>query len=125
MTRPRDALGRPLTAGDPHAVAGVDPNLQVDDVHAWQLAIQYLEQGMPFHAHEVCELRWRQCPADSRRAWQALAQWCAALTHEARGHPERAARVAAKSRATWDQATHIPACIEGERVQASLQALTP
>lgn len=125
MTRPRDGLGRPLPAGDPREVAGVDPELQVDDAQAWQLALQYLDRGMPFHAHEVFELRWRQSPSDTRRAWQALAQWAAALTHEARGHPERAARVAAKARASLRESTHMPAAIDLGRVQDSLATLTP
>ena len=125
MTRPRDILGRPLPDGDPQAVPGVRPDLVVDDVQAWGLALDYLAQGMPFHAHEVCELRWRQCPAMDRRVWQGLAQWCAALTHLAREHPERAARVAVKALATLDAAPHVPACVDVDHVRASCTALIP
>lgn len=125
MTRPRDVLGRPLRVGDPRVVAGVDPDLTFDDGQAWQLALGYLDRGMPFHAHEVFELRWRQCPSEERRAWQALAQWAAALTHEARGHPDRAARMAATALSSLEDAQQLPAAIDVARVQGSLRALTP
>ena len=125
MTRPRDCLGRPLQPGDPRAVVGVDPNLAFEDQQAWDLAVDYLDKNMPFHAHEICELRWRQCPAGERATWQGLAQWGAALTHLARGYPARAARVAAKALVTLDQAEHVPECIDMNRVRQSCLALIP
>jgi hypothetical protein len=103
----------------------VSPDLVVDDDDAWNFAVDYLSRDMPFHAHEVCELRWRQCPTADRSIWQGLAQWCAALTHLARDHPERAARVAAKALTTLDEATHIPPPVDVDRVRASCSELIP
>jgi len=114
-----------LQPGDPCIVAGVTPNLVLDNQQAWDLAVDYLDKDMPFHAHEICELRWRQCPAGERASWQGLAQWGAALTHLARGYPARAARVAAKALATLDQAEHVPECIDMSRVRQSCLALIP
>ncbi len=50
------------------------------------LAESYLRDGLPFHAHEVFEARWRCCPVDERPLWRALAQLAAGLTHHARGN---------------------------------------
>lgn len=49
-------------------------------------ACSYLAAGLPFHAHEVLEQRWRCCPDHERELWRALAQAAAALTHAARGN---------------------------------------
>ena len=125
MTRSRDSLGRPLQPGDSRAVAGVSPDLVLDDQQAWALTVDYLAKDMPFHAHEVCELRWRQCPASERAVWQGLAQWGAALTHLARGYPERATRVATKALATLDKVAHLPECIDISRVRQSCRSLIP
>ncbi len=50
------------------------------------LAENYLRDGLPFHAHEVFEARWRCCPVAERSLWRALAQLAAGLTHHARGN---------------------------------------
>ena len=125
MSRPRDRLGRPLKIGEAGAVEGVAPDLVLDNSQAWDLAMHYLDSDLPFHAHEVCELRWRQCPAGQRAAWQGLAQWCAALTHLARGYPDRAARVAVKALTTLDAAERLPECIDIGRVRQSCRSLIP
>lgn len=123
--RPRDALGRPLPAGaDPSAaVAGVSMRPLLSDEEAWTAALAYLDDGFPFHAHEVCELRWRACPPEDRAAWQALAQWGAALTHAARGNRVGAASVAARARENLAAAPRIPACVDVPRVRSSCQDL--
>jgi hypothetical protein len=64
--------------------------------------MDYLDQGLPFHAHEVLEQRWRCCPEDERGAWRALAQWAAAHTHQARGNQVGARRVAERALAGID-----------------------
>ncbi|MEI8260916.1 MAG: DUF309 domain-containing protein [Actinomycetes bacterium] len=125
VTRPRDRLGRPLAPGDTAAVAGLDPDLTLDDAQAWAMTVEFIDQGLPFHAHEVCEIRWRQCPDATRLTWQALAQWGAALTHEARGYPDRAARVAAKALVTLAAAPSIPGPVDIERVRESCRVLIP
>ena len=74
--RSRDSLGRPLPDdADPAlAVPGVPVRSQLTDAEAWDEGLSYLADGMPFHAHEVFEMRWRLAPAASRTAWRALAQ---------------------------------------------------
>lgn len=123
--RQRDRLGRPLPAGadDSVVVAGVPNRSELSDEDAWTEAMSYLDAGMPFHAHEVFELRWRLAPGNDRDAWQALAQWGAALTHEARGNQVGAVRVALRAKATLDSAAHVPACIDITLVRDSCTRL--
>lgn len=63
-------------------------------------ALSYLAEGLPFHAHEVLEQRWRCCPDPERPLWRALAQAAAALTHAARGNPVGAQRLLARAAMT-------------------------
>lgn len=123
--RPRDRLGRPLAAdADPAIVAEPVPDVtgQSDD-EVWTLAVALLGRGLPFHAHEVFEQRWRTCAREDRDAWRALAQWGAALTHEARHNPEGARRLAERALETLGSAAAVPACVDRESVQASCLAL--
>ena len=125
--RPRDRLGRPLPVGDSRAFPTVSDRDFVDAEQAWTVAIGFLAQGLPFHAHEVFEQRWKCAPDNEREAWQALAQWGAALTHEARGNPVGAARVATRAADLLQRAVHaesIPAVIDIDRVRVSLAQLT-
>lgn len=103
--RPRDRLGRPLPWDSGDAFPGIAPHPDISADDAWRLAMQYLDDDLPFHAHEVFEQRWRCCPTDERALWQGLAQWAAALTHEKRGNAVGADAVARKAEATLDQAT--------------------
>jgi uncharacterized protein len=123
--RARDRLGRPLPRdADPaDAVPGVPVNDHLSAEQAWSQALDYLDRGMPFHAHEVFEMRWRQAPTDERAAWQALAQWGAALTHEARGNDIGARRVAARAQSLLVSASVVPACIDVDSVVASCRRL--
>ena len=61
QARPRDALGRPL----PYGAAGVEPvseePLPPEETLAAARAL--LDQGRPFSAHEVLEVRWKTGPA--------------------------------------------------------------
>jgi uncharacterized protein len=124
--RPRDALGRPLPAdADPRLVVpGVPDIAGITGEECWALACDYLGRGLPFHAHEVFELRWRAAPPEERVAWQALAQWGAALTHEARGNPEGARRLAARALAGLAQAKVVPECVDLPRVRRSCEHLS-
>lgn len=101
--RPRDRLGRPLPAHSPDAFPGVAPHPGISADDAWHLAMQYVHDDLPFHAHEVFEQRWRCCPIEERPLWQGLAQWTAAVTHQRRGNAVGAASVARKAEATLDQ----------------------
>jgi uncharacterized protein len=91
QARPRDALGRPL----PYGATGVEPVDETPRPPAETIAMarQLLEEGRPFSAHEVLEVRWKSGPAEERPLWQGLAQLCVGLTHAARGNEVGARRL--------------------------------
>jgi uncharacterized protein len=83
--RPRDGLGRPLprdAAGEP--VTPDDLDLSPRD--AVLLAQRLIDDGRPFHAHEVLEATWKAAPKTERDLWQGLAQIAVGLTHARRGN---------------------------------------
>jgi uncharacterized protein len=83
--RPRDDLGRPL----PRGAAGterVPDDLSLPPAEALALAQQLLDEGRPFHAHEVLEASWKQAPPAERELWRGLAQVAVGLTHVQRGN---------------------------------------
>lgn len=83
--RPRDRLGRPLAYGSD----GVEPSaVVVDATPAGTLdeAQRLLDAGLPFHAHEVLEDRWKTAPVVERDLWRGLAQLAVGVTHAARGN---------------------------------------
>jgi len=87
--RARDALGRPVPADSPDAVAPV-PDEALPPEHALDLAQRLLDQGRAFSAHEVLEAVWKACPPQDRDYWQGLAQLCVGVTHLQRGNVEGA-----------------------------------
>jgi hypothetical protein len=90
--RPRDALGRPLDRSESDAgQAGVPDDLTITGPDAARLADQLLQQGRPFHAHEVLEAAWKSAPPRERDLWQGLAQIAVGLTHARRGNARGAA----------------------------------
>jgi hypothetical protein len=87
--RPRDAQGRPL----PHGAPGVDrvpEDVVLDPDGAVRQAQRFIEDGYPFHAHEVFEGMWKVTPGEHRELWQGLAQIAVGLTHVQRGNPKGA-----------------------------------
>ncbi|WP_052091557.1 DUF309 domain-containing protein [Modestobacter caceresii] len=83
--RPRDALGRPLpygSPGEPRAPEGLVRTPDQTLVEAQEL----LDEGRPFHAHEVLEDAWKTGPDDERDLWRGLAQLAVGLTHALRGN---------------------------------------
>ncbi|HEY3689559.1 MAG TPA: DUF309 domain-containing protein [Pseudonocardiaceae bacterium] len=87
--RPRDGQGRPL----PHGARGVervpeDVVLSPDD--AVRQAQRLIDDGYPFHAHEVFEAVWKATSGEQRELWQGLAQLAVGLTHVQRGNPKGA-----------------------------------
>jgi predicted metal-dependent hydrolase len=96
--RPRDRLGRPL-AWDAVGFPGVEQRESITSADAVAEARDFLERGLPFHAHEVLEMRWRCCPGEERPLWQGLAQAAAGVTHAARGNPVGAERLIARGQA--------------------------
>lgn len=96
--RPRDRLGRPLP-WDASGFPGVQQRVSITSAEAASEALEYLARGLPFHAHEVLEMRWRCCPVDERPLWRGLAQAAAGATHAARGNAVGADRLFARGRA--------------------------
>ncbi|HEU0086862.1 MAG TPA: DUF309 domain-containing protein [Pseudonocardiaceae bacterium] len=88
--RPRDALGRPLPRGAP-GVDRVPEDVVLSPDEALQLAQQLIDDGYPFHAHEVLEGVWKATEGEHRDLWQGLAQLAVGLTHVQRGNPKGAA----------------------------------
>ena len=88
--RPRDALGRPLTRGDAGA-AGVSDERVLPPGESLREAQRLLDEGRPFHAHEVLEATWKAAPSGERDLWQGLAQLAVGLTHALRGNKVGAA----------------------------------
>ena len=83
--RPRDGLGRPLgrdAAGEPP----ISDDLVRPAEEAILLAQQLIDEGRPFHAHEVLEAAWKAAPRDQRDLWKGLAQIAVGLTHARRGN---------------------------------------
>jgi uncharacterized protein len=83
--RPRDALGRPLPH-DAEGVPRVPDDLVLAPLPALREAQRLLDDGLPFHAHEVLEGTWKSAPDQERDLWQGLAQLAVGLTHVRRGN---------------------------------------
>jgi uncharacterized protein len=83
--RPRDSLGRPL-ARDATGQPVMPDGLSVTPGWALTTAQQLIDDGRPFHAHEVLEAAWKSAPPAERNLWQGLAQLAVGLTHALRGN---------------------------------------
>lgn len=84
--RPRDGLGRPLPRGARGGVPGIDEDLVLTPSEALSKAQTLLDEGSPFHAHEVLEGAWKTATGPERDLWQGLAQLAVGLTHLHRGN---------------------------------------
>ncbi|WP_329067170.1 DUF309 domain-containing protein [Amycolatopsis sp. NBC_01480] len=88
--RPRDGLGRPLPYGadgverQPEGIVRTPEETLVE-------AQRLLDEGKPFHAHEVFEDAWKSTDGPERELWRGLAQLAVGLTHAARGNGAGAA----------------------------------
>jgi hypothetical protein len=89
-SRPRDGLGRPLPR-ESTGVERVPDDLVLPPLESLAEAQRLLDQGRPFHAHEVLEGTWKAAPPAERDLWQGLAQLAVGVTHVARGNPTGAA----------------------------------
>ncbi|WP_313404772.1 DUF309 domain-containing protein [Aeromicrobium sp.] len=91
QARPRDELGRPL----PYGAQGVEPVSEdpLPPLETVRFALELLDEGRPFSAHEVFEARWKDSPATEHDLWQGLAQLCVGLTHALRGNTIGAERL--------------------------------
>jgi uncharacterized protein len=95
--RPRDGLGRPLPRGD-EGVPRVPDNLVLPPEQSLTEAQRLLDEGQPFHAHEVLEGTWKAAPEAERELWQGLAQLAVGLTHVLRGNRTGAVAVLTRGR---------------------------
>jgi hypothetical protein len=84
--RPRDGLGRPLPRGSGGGEPRVPDDLLLPPAESLALAQQMIDEGRPFHAHEVLEASWKAAPPEERDFWQGLAQLAVGLTHARRGN---------------------------------------
>ena len=89
--RPRDGLGRPLPREAGAGVERVPDDLVLPPDESITEAQRLLDEGRPFHAHEILEGRWKAAPRHERDLWQGLAQLAVGLTHCARGNQRGAA----------------------------------
>ncbi len=83
--RPRDGLGRPL----PRGAAGVErqpEGIVRSPEQTIAEAQRLLDDGKPFHAHEVLEDAWKSSPDGERGLWKGMAQLAVGATHAARGN---------------------------------------
>ncbi|MFJ1646861.1 DUF309 domain-containing protein [Streptomyces sp. NPDC088258] len=83
--RPRDGLGRPL----PYGAEGVErqpEGVVRTAAETLREAQRLLDEGKPFHAHEVFEDAWKSGPEEERALWRGMAQLAVGLTHAARGN---------------------------------------
>lgn len=83
--RPRDGLGRPLPYGS-SGVTRPAPRNDLSPEEALEQAQRLLDEGMPFHAHEVLEEAWKSASDVERELWRGLAQLAVGLTHAGRGN---------------------------------------
>jgi hypothetical protein len=88
--RPRDELGRPMPYGTEGGVEGQPPMPDYLPADALVEAQRLLDDGRPFHAHEVLEDTWKLAPDGHRDFWQGLAQIAVGITHSMRGNPRGA-----------------------------------
>ncbi|MGH3341599.1 MAG: DUF309 domain-containing protein [Carbonactinosporaceae bacterium] len=107
--RPRDASGRPL-ARDARGVAGVPDDLELSPDESVDEAQRLLDQGMPFHAHEVFEATWKSRSGGERPLWQGLAQLAVGLTHAQRGNARGAAALLRRGAGRIAPYTDAPPC---------------
>lgn len=87
--RPRDGLGRPLPYGSPGVERQPEGIVRTPEETISQ-AQRLLDEGKPFHAHEVFEDAWKSTDGPERALWKGLAQLAVGVTHAARGNEKGA-----------------------------------
>ncbi|HET9897860.1 MAG TPA: DUF309 domain-containing protein [Streptosporangiaceae bacterium] len=65
-------------------------DLELAPGDALPLAQRLIDEGRPFHAHEVLEAEWKSADPDQRALWKGLAQVAVGLTHARRGNAKGA-----------------------------------
>ena len=77
-------------------------DLRMEPGEAVLLAQRLIDEGRPFHAHEVFEAVWKSGPDDQRDLWQGLAQIAVGLTHARRGNGRGAVSLLRRGSAAVD-----------------------
>lgn len=83
---------------------------------ALTLAQRLIDDGRPFHAHEVLEATWKAGGPDRRGLWKGLAQIAVGLTHARRGNQRGAVALLRRG------AEAVAADTDGPARQAGLDA---
>jgi uncharacterized protein len=79
------------------------------------LAQRLIDEGRPFHAHEVLEATWKAAPPPQRNLWQGLAQIAVGLTHARRGNARGAVSLLRRgANAAGGDGGHLPAGLPAE-----------
>jgi hypothetical protein len=105
--RPRDGLGRPLPAGAP-GIPTTPDDLSLTPAEALAEAQRLLDEGMPFHAHEVLEASWKAAGEPERELWRGMAQLAVGLTHVRRGNDVGAPRLLRRAAARIEEYADRP-----------------
>jgi hypothetical protein len=121
--RPRDGLGRPLgraAVGEPT----ISDDLHLDPAEILPLAQRLIDDGRPFHAHEVLEAAWKTVPAGERQVWKGLAQIAVGLTHARRGNAQGATALLRRGAlAVADYNDVLPAGLNASAVVSSARSI--
>lgn len=121
--RPRDGLGRPLgraAAGEPTT----PDDLSLAPGEAVLLAQRLLDDGRPFHAHEVLEAVWKRAPPGQRDLWRGLAQLAVGVTHARRGNDRGAVALLRRGAASVDRYDgHQPDGLDPARARRSAREI--
>jgi hypothetical protein len=122
--RPRDDTGRPLPRDDDgESAAAADPPA-LPPTEAIDLAVELLDDGLAFRAHEVFEAVWKSTDLD-RELWRGLAQLAVGITHAQRGNATGSRALllrAATSLEPWSGTSPYGLDIDGLRAWASAAA---
>ena len=73
-------------------------DVELAPVPALHEAQRLLDDGLPFHAHDVLEGTWKKAGLEERDLWQGLAQLAVGLTHLRRGNPKGATTLLTQAR---------------------------
>jgi uncharacterized protein len=92
-------------------------DLRLAPGQALPLAQRLIDEGRPFHAHEVLEAAWKNGPPAERPVWKGLAQVAVGLTHARRGNgPGAVALLRRGADAVADYPGEPPACLDASGV---------
>jgi hypothetical protein len=128
--RPRDELGRPLSwpavpadGGSADDVPRIPDDLRLAPAEAAEWGGRLLEEGYPFHAHEVFEAAWKSLQGPEREFWRGLAQIAVGLTHARRGNARGALALLRRGASHTREHVANSAGIDADYVAAQADAI--